>query len=117
MRRSEGNPDYYNVCKVTVSRGETIPNLAKRLRKLSPQELCSDVIIDSLSSFPDAMVFACWDLQMAKLGLNKVPVVRYETENAQTKNIKQGRLYFLARCTSNIKPDSAYVIRFNRSKT
>ena len=54
---------------------------------------------------------------MVKLGANKVPVVRYETENHQTKSIKRGRLYLPARCTSNIKPDSAYAIRFNGSKT
>ena len=117
VRKSEGNRDYYNVCMVSANRGESIPNLATRLRKLSPEELCSEVVVDSLSTFPDGTVFACWDLQMSKLGANKVPVVRYETEDHQTKKVKRGRLYLPARCTSSVKPDCAYVVRFNGSKT
>ena len=56
---------------------------------------------------------------MVSLGLNKVPVVRYEmeTEEAQSKKIKGRRLYLSVRCVSNVKPDGAYVIRFNRRKT
>ena len=76
VRKSEGNRDYYNVCTVAVSRGESIPNLATKLRKLSPQDLCSEVVVDSFSTFPDGTVFTCWDLQMVKLSGNKVPVVR-----------------------------------------
>ena len=117
VRKSEGNRDYYNVCTVAASRGKSIPNLAKKLRKPRPQELCSEVIVDSLSTFPDGTVFSCWDLQMVKLSGNKVPVVRYETEDLHTKNIKRGQLYLPTRCMSNVKPDSAYVIRFNGSKT
>ena len=83
VRRSEGNRDYYNVCKVTGSRGETLPNLATRLRKLNPDDLCSEAIVDLLSSFPDGTVFACWDLKMVKVGSNKAPVVRYEMEDMQ----------------------------------
>ena len=117
VRKSEGNRDYYNVCTVTANKGESIPNLATRLRQLSAQELCSEVVVATLSSFPEGTVFACWDLQMAKLGSNRVPVVRYETEDHQTKKVKRGRLYLPARCTSEVKPDSAYVLRFNGSKT
>ena len=76
MRRSDGNQDYYKFCKVTGSRGETLPNLATKLRKLSPQDLCLEGIIDSLLSFSDVTVFACWELEMVRLGLNKVRVVR-----------------------------------------
>ena len=76
VRKSEGNRDYYNVCTVAGSRGESVPNLETRLRKLSPQEMCSEVIVNSLSSFPEGAVFACRDLQMVKLGSNKVPVMR-----------------------------------------
>ena len=61
-----------------ANKEETIPNLAMRSRQLSAQELCSEVIIDSLSSFPEGTVFTCWDLQMAKLGSIKVPVVRHD---------------------------------------
>ena len=99
-----------------ANKGESIPNLATRSRQLSTQVLCSEVIVDSLSSFPEGAVFACWDLQMAKLGLNKVPVVRSETEEDKTKNIKQGRLYLPSRCTSTVKHDGAYIIRRNGSK-
>ena len=60
--------------------------------------------VDSLSSFLDGMVFACWDLEMVKVGSNKAPVVRYETESTQTKKIKQKGLYLLARCVPNGKP-------------
>ena len=116
VKKSEGNRDYYYVCTVTGTKKETIPNLVTRL-KLSPQGLCSEVIVDSLSSFLDGTVFACRDLQISKLRLNKVLVVRYETEDVQTKNIKRGRLYLPANCTSSVKPDDAYVIRFNSSKT
>ena len=100
LLKSEGNRDYCDVCTVTGSRGETIPNLATRLRKLSRQNLCSDVIVDSLSSFPDRTMFACWGLEMV-----------------QSKNIKRGWLYAPAKWTSSVKPDDAYVIRFNGSKT
>ena len=92
VRKSEGNQDYYNVCNVTENRGEALPYLAMRLRKLNPQDLCSEVIVDSLSLFPDRMVFACWDLELVIVGPNKVPVVRYKTEDAQTKKIKCRRL-------------------------
>ena len=54
---------------------------------------------------------------MPKLRSSKVLVVRYETEDDKTKNIKQGRRYLTSRCTSNVKPDRAYVIRLNGSKT
>ena len=77
VRKSEGNRDYNNVCSVMANKGESIPNLAMRLRQLSAQELCSEVIVNSLSSFPEGTVFACWDLQMTELGLNKVSVARY----------------------------------------
>ena len=42
-RTFEGNRDDYNVIKVYLSRGKSLPNMATRLRKLSPQELCSEV--------------------------------------------------------------------------
>ena len=80
MCKSEGNRDYYDVSTVTARRGESIPNLATKLRKLSSEKLCSEVIVDSLSTFPEGTVFACWDLHMVKIGANKVPLVRYETE-------------------------------------
>ena len=41
VQKSEGNRDYPNVCTVMANKGETIPNLATRLRQLSPQDLCS----------------------------------------------------------------------------
>ena len=54
---------------------------------------------------------------MVRVGLNKVPVVRYEMKDEWTKNIKRGCLYLPARCVSNVKPGGAYVIRFNGNET
>ena len=59
VRKSEGNWDYYNVCTVAASRGESIPNLATKLRKLNPEKLCSEVIVDSLSTLMVTLMVQC----------------------------------------------------------